>query len=152
MTAACANFVGRWGRLGRSKVPKRERESLLLVESVCSPYQAVETLSECATLLLPVPISTHIMAWVGCCYITVIRTNIWILDRYLLNCCCPVCTCQNVDEEWTAATLMCKYTCDAMCFKFWNCYITTTTYLIIVADAADAVSVNFFGRCKFVQI
>jgi len=22
-------------------------------------------------------------------------------------------------------------------------------YLIIVADAADAVSVNFFGRCKF---
>ena len=25
-------------------------------------------------------------------------------------------------------------------------------YLIIVADAADAVSVNFFGRCKFLQI
>ena len=26
------------------------------------------------------------------------------------------------------------------------------TYLIIVADVADAVSVNFFGRCKFLQI
>ena len=26
------------------------------------------------------------------------------------------------------------------------------TYLIIVADAADAVSVNFSGRCKFLQI
>ena len=26
------------------------------------------------------------------------------------------------------------------------------SYLIIVADAADAVSVNFFGRCKFLQI
>ena len=25
-------------------------------------------------------------------------------------------------------------------------------YLIIVADAADAVSVNFFGGCKFLQI
>ena len=25
-------------------------------------------------------------------------------------------------------------------------------YLIIVTDAADAVSVNFFGRCKFLQI
>ena len=25
-------------------------------------------------------------------------------------------------------------------------------YLIIVADAADAVSVNFFGRCKFLGI
>ena len=25
-------------------------------------------------------------------------------------------------------------------------------YLIIVADAADAVSVNFSGRCKFLQI
>ena len=27
-----------------------------------------------------------------------------------------------------------------------------SAYLIIVADAADAVSVNFFGRCKFLQI
>ena len=26
------------------------------------------------------------------------------------------------------------------------------TYLIIVTDAADAVSVNFSGRCKFLQI
>ena len=26
------------------------------------------------------------------------------------------------------------------------------TYQIIVADAADAVSVNFSGRCKFLQI
>ena len=26
------------------------------------------------------------------------------------------------------------------------------TYLIIVADAADAVSVNFSGQCKFLQI
>ena len=26
------------------------------------------------------------------------------------------------------------------------------TYLIIVADAADAVSVNFSARCKFLQI
>ena len=26
------------------------------------------------------------------------------------------------------------------------------SYQIIVADAADAVSVNFFGRCKFLQI
>ena len=25
-------------------------------------------------------------------------------------------------------------------------------YLIIVADVADAVSVNFSGRCKFLQI
>ena len=56
------------------------------------------------------------------------------VDRYLLNCCCPLCTCQNVDEEWTAATmllipLMCKYTCDAICVKFWNCYISTTTVM-----------------------
>ena len=27
-----------------------------------------------------------------------------------------------------------------------------TAYLIIVTDATDAVSVNFFGRCKFLQI
>ena len=26
------------------------------------------------------------------------------------------------------------------------------SYLIIVTDATDAVSVNFFGRCKFLQI
>ena len=26
------------------------------------------------------------------------------------------------------------------------------SYLIIVADAADAVSINFLGRCKFLQI
>ena len=26
------------------------------------------------------------------------------------------------------------------------------TYLIIVTDATDGVSVNFFGRCKFLQI
>ena len=26
------------------------------------------------------------------------------------------------------------------------------TYLIIVTDATDAVSVNFSGRCKFLQI
>ena len=56
------------------------------------------------------------------------------VDRYLLNCCCPVCTCQNVDEEWTAATmlltpLMCEYTCDAICVKFWNCYISNTTVM-----------------------
>ena len=30
--------------------------------------------------------------------------------------------------------------------------VITSTYLIIVADAADAVSVNFSGRCKFLQI
>ena len=29
---------------------------------------------------------------------------------------------------------------------------STTTYLIIVTDATDAVSVNFSGRCKFLQI
>ena len=29
---------------------------------------------------------------------------------------------------------------------------TFITYQIIVADAADAVSVNFSGRCKFLQI
>ena len=28
----------------------------------------------------------------------------------------------------------------------------TKTYLIIVTDATDAVSVNFSGRCKFLQI
>ena len=28
----------------------------------------------------------------------------------------------------------------------------TAPYQIIVADAADAVSVNFSGRCKFLQI
>ena len=27
-----------------------------------------------------------------------------------------------------------------------------SAYLIIVTDATDAVSVNFFGRCKFLQI
>ena len=27
-----------------------------------------------------------------------------------------------------------------------------STYLIIVTDATDAVSVNFSGRCKFLQI
>ena len=31
----------------------------------------------------------------------------------------------------------------------WYCMVS---YLIIVADAADAVSVNFSGRCKFLQI
>ena len=30
--------------------------------------------------------------------------------------------------------------------------ITSRPYQIIVADAADAVSVNFSGRCKFLQI
>ena len=30
--------------------------------------------------------------------------------------------------------------------------ILIITYQIIVADAADAVSVNFSGRCKFLQI
>ena len=29
---------------------------------------------------------------------------------------------------------------------------TEGTYLIIVTDATDGVSVNFFGRCKFLQI
>ena len=31
-------------------------------------------------------------------------------------------------------------------------FISSLTYLIIVADAADAVSVNFSDRCKFLQI
>ena len=31
-------------------------------------------------------------------------------------------------------------------------FIIIITYQIIVADAADAVSVNFSGRCKFFQI
>ena len=31
-------------------------------------------------------------------------------------------------------------------------FIIIITYQIIVADAADAVSVNFSGRCKFLQI
>ena len=30
--------------------------------------------------------------------------------------------------------------------------ICLRSYLIIVTDATDAVSVNFFGRCKFLQI
>ena len=30
--------------------------------------------------------------------------------------------------------------------------VTMSPYQIIVADAADAVSVNFSGRCKFLQI
>ena len=30
--------------------------------------------------------------------------------------------------------------------------LSSSAYLIIVADAADAVSVNFSGRCKFLQI
>ena len=33
-----------------------------------------------------------------------------------------------------------------------NQYKYKYTYQIIVADAADAVSVNFSGRCKFLQI
>ena len=32
-------------------------------------------------------------------------------------------------------------------FQVWE-----VTYLIIVADAADSVSVNFSNRCKFLQI
>ena len=44
--------------------------------------------------------------------------------------------------------------------KFWSwegtesdgMVINTKSYQIIVADAADAVSVNFSGRCKFLQI
>ena len=31
-------------------------------------------------------------------------------------------------------------------------FSSTIAYLIIVTDATDAVSVNFFGRCKFLQI
>ena len=31
-------------------------------------------------------------------------------------------------------------------------YVVLQPYQIIVADAADAVSVNFSGRCKFLQI
>ena len=30
--------------------------------------------------------------------------------------------------------------------------VNGSAYQIIVADAADAVSVNFSGRCKFLQI
>ena len=33
-----------------------------------------------------------------------------------------------------------------------TCDSYTSPYLIIVADAADAVSVNFSGRCKFLLI
>ena len=31
-------------------------------------------------------------------------------------------------------------------------FVCQEAYQIIVADAADAVSVNFSGRCKFLQI
>ena len=34
-------------------------------------------------------------------------------------------------------------------FKFRERKITSHAYLIIVTDAAHAVSVNFFGQCKF---
>ena len=45
----------------------------------------------------------------------------------------------------------------------WSCHLESSKsawlsqnakrpYQIIVADAADAVSVNFSGRCKFLQI
>ena len=40
---------------------------------------------------------------------------------------------------------------------FWNekmllCFSTAGAYLIFVMDATDGVRVNFFGRCKFLQI
>ena len=38
------------------------------------------------------------------------------------------------------------------CWWWWILNRTCITYLIIVADAADAVSVNYSGRCKFLQI
>ena len=36
--------------------------------------------------------------------------------------------------------------------KTFSVYLLPSSYQIIVADAADAVSVNFSGRCKFLQI
>ena len=49
------------------------------------------------------------------------------------------------------------YFCAFLMLPFLFCvYVlvleTWEPYLIIVADAADAVSVNFSGRCKFLQI
>ena len=46
---------------------------------------------------------------------------------------------------------------DLFALKGADCYnlifhMDDDPYLIIVADAADAVSVNFSGRCKFLQI
>ena len=37
-------------------------------------------------------------------------------------------------------------------YIFIICAYSYSPYLIIVADAADAVSVNFSGQCKFLQI
>ena len=42
---------------------------------------------------------------------------------------------------------------DSVLIKQWSKSINNDdAYQIIVADAADAVSVNFSGRCKFLQI
>ena len=48
---------------------------------------------------------------------------------------------RNTGNTGFAMTQLQNLPCDMM-----------TPYLIIVADAADAVSVNFSGRCKFLQI
>ena len=54
--------------------------------------------------------------------------------------------CSDVVAKQTRLTdkalVMCQRNKDTSCLA----------YLIIVTDAADAVSVNFFGRCKFLQI
>ena len=52
-------------------------------------------------------------------------------------------TSQQSNDKVDTGKLLFEYTCNAN---------DICQYLIIVADAADAVSVNFSGRCKFLQI
>merc|ERR1711928_44817 len=42
--------------------------------------------------------------------------------------------------------------CNTMQYHVIPYHAIPCTYQLIVADAADAVSVNFSGRCKFLQI
>ena len=56
-------------------------------------------------------------------------------------------TCSSQKRKVTA--VLQKFSC---LFNVPMIFSNTATYLIIVTDAADAVSVNFSGRCKFLQI
>ena len=48
---------------------------------------------------------------------------------------------------------ICAYACSyILCVRLFEFVFLFGSYQIIVADAADAVSVNFSGRCKFLQI
>ena len=74
----------------------------------------------------------------------------WVVQKLFLK--STSFSTNKVKSNWNQLLLFSKHCFEPDSEDSRLSLICMSSYLIIVADAADAVSVNFSGRCKFWQI